>query len=131
MICDFAQVREGLLFVSSGGITRLTRATLPAPLRLSVAVVVEVPAYERNRTHEVRVTIVYADSAEQVGYGIIGFQPQEAEVADDGESLYVPLVLEIPPEAVTNNYGRHDVRVSVDGCEPRILTFYVLPPPSA
>jgi glutamate-5-semialdehyde dehydrogenase len=32
MLADFAQVREGLLFVSSGGITRCYREQLPAPL---------------------------------------------------------------------------------------------------
>ena len=37
MLSDFAQVREGLLFVSSGGITRCYREQLPAPLGVHLA----------------------------------------------------------------------------------------------
>ena len=42
MLCDFAQVREGLLFVSSGGITRVAAPALGAPVSISVAGELEV-----------------------------------------------------------------------------------------
>jgi len=34
LLCDFAEVREGLLFVVAGGITRVARASLPDRLGL-------------------------------------------------------------------------------------------------
>ena len=38
-LCDFAQVREGLLFVSSAGITRVYRESFPAPIGVMLALV--------------------------------------------------------------------------------------------
>ena len=43
LLCDFAQVREGLLFVSSGGISRVVQGTYPANPRLHLAMVVHLP----------------------------------------------------------------------------------------
>ena len=41
-ICDFAQVRDGLLSVISAGITRVWRSQYPAPLGVMLALVFEV-----------------------------------------------------------------------------------------
>ena len=61
MLADFAQVREGLLFVSSGGITRCYREQLPAPLGVHLAIVLELDRLEAERPHEVRVVVVDED----------------------------------------------------------------------
>lgn len=44
MLCDHAQVREGLLFVSSGGVSHLRRDEFPAPAGIMAALQVSVPA---------------------------------------------------------------------------------------
>ncbi len=44
LLCDFAQVREGLLFVSSGGVSRVVQSNYPANPRLHLAMVVHLPA---------------------------------------------------------------------------------------
>lgn len=64
LLADFAQVREGLLFVSSGGITRCYREELPAPLGVFLAVVLQLDRVEAERTHEVEVMVVDEDGGE-------------------------------------------------------------------
>ena len=36
LLCDFAQVRDGLLFVSSGGVSRVVQSKYPANPRLQI-----------------------------------------------------------------------------------------------
>ena len=43
-ICDFAQVREGLLSVISAGINRLWRPQYPAPMGAMLALIVAQPS---------------------------------------------------------------------------------------
>ena len=57
MLCDFAQVRENLLFVSSAGISRLYHPSAPVRPNLFVAGIVEVGPAEFDRTHELRVRV--------------------------------------------------------------------------
>ena len=61
MLADFAQVREGLLFVASGGVTRCYRDQLPAPLGVFLATVLELDRLEAERVHEVHVVVVDED----------------------------------------------------------------------
>ena len=60
-LCDFAQVREGLLFVSGGGITRANRSAFPADLGLMLALSVEVSEAELSEPLEIRVRVENED----------------------------------------------------------------------
>src|SRR6056297_1731064 len=53
ILCDFAQVRDGLLFVQSGGLTRLRAGRLPATFRCHVATLVYLPPDEAAAAHHV------------------------------------------------------------------------------
>lgn len=124
LLCDYAQVREGLLFVSSGGITRTVVEQVPGPVRLSVALMLELEPSEVELVHEVRVTLAHE------GHDLMGvvhaFQPV-VEGLEPGESLQLPLPLQLnfpAPEV-----GPYDVRVSADGAPPRLLRFYVVERP--
>lgn len=128
ILCDFAQVREGLLFVSSGALTRLYRAKLPAPLGITVAVVVEVGYEEIDRNHELIVAIKQVDTAEQIGRMTGNFKTSSADL-EPGESLYVPIIINIS-RARAKAYGPHDVQVAVDGDVGAQLTFYIRPTPA-
>ena len=122
LLCDFAQVREGLLFVLSGGITRVYRADLPGTLGVKAAVVVEIGFAEVERVHQLVVSVKHAGTAQELGRLTTGFQA--AGVLEPGESLYVPLVVDLAAVPV-RDYGAHDVQVSVDGAVPAQLTIYV------
>ena len=65
MLCDFAQVREGLLFVSSGGITRVAAPALGAPVSISVAG--ELEAFDGAFEHEERAVVRRAVAVRVVG----------------------------------------------------------------
>ena len=67
LICDHAQVRENLLMVLSGGITRLQVAEVPTSIHFTVALVVEIPYVELEDPHEVRMTIIDPETAGPVG----------------------------------------------------------------
>ena len=55
IICDAASVREGLLHVLGGGITRIWRQDLPAALGVALAVIVDLPPDVMFDPHEVTV----------------------------------------------------------------------------
>src|SRR6476620_11747367 len=61
MLADFAQVREGLLFVASGGVTRCYRDALPAPLGVYLGTVLELDRLEAEQIHQLQVTVVDED----------------------------------------------------------------------
>jgi Family of unknown function (DUF6941) len=128
IVCDFAQVREGLLFVSSGAITRVFRPSLPAALGVMLAMVVEVPADEHDQTHEVRVAVRRNATAERIFEWVAGFQMANV-VAEPGESIYLPLVAAEMARAAVPAYGSYDIRMNVDGNEGPYLTAYVVEKP--
>ena len=69
-LCDFAQVREGLLFVSSAGITRVYRESFPAPVGVMLALVLEMSPVEAANPNKIKVRVEDADGqklAEMVG----------------------------------------------------------------
>ncbi|WP_419918706.1 DUF6941 family protein [Candidatus Poriferisocius sp.] len=90
-LCDFAQVREGLLFVSSAGITRVYRESFPAPVGMMLALVLEMSPVEATDSHKVRVRVEDADGqklAEIVGE----VQVKLGSGHDPGELVNVPFV---------------------------------------
>lgn len=124
ILCDFAQVRDGLLFLSSGGITRLWREQLPAPMQVYLALIVELDSFEAESPHEVRVNAVDEDGGTVVEAALTF----KAEPPPPGEPASVPIVLDLR-EARVERYGNHEVRVQLDGNPARTLSFAVQPPP--
>src|SRR5207302_2267086 len=57
LLCDYASVREGLLNILGGGVNRLWRAELPAPLNLSLALMVDLHPQEVGAPHELGITV--------------------------------------------------------------------------
>ena len=91
-ICDFAQVREGLLSVLSAGITRVWHNQYPASLGVMLALIIEINP-SRALTNEVRFRIEDEDGkrlAEASGMVHISPSPDH----DKGEMLTAPLVVD-------------------------------------
>lgn len=124
LLCDFAQVRDGLMFVASGGVTRIHRHAVPAPLGLMVAVVVEVPLADAAREHTVSAQVLTREGAELAAL-VTTFR-----VGTDGlyrnEAQQVPLVMSLLG-VQAQAWGTHVVRLALDGEVCRRLTFYVVP----
>ena len=126
MLCDFAQVREGLLFVSSGGITRVGAPALGAPVSISVAGEMEVPPYEAVGTHQMTFKVTAVETSNLVWEASLGISANaDPGALFPGESLIVPYALPVGPFPATV-FGPHDLKVSIDSSETELLTFYVL-----
>lgn len=126
VLCDAANVREGLLNILSGGISRAYREELPASLGVVLALLVEVDSDQLELPHEVTVQINDSDG-KLVGRVVGAFQksPDGELHLEPGEDVLLPTVIDLRPVA-TLRYGRHRIRVRIDESDPVFLTLYVL-----
>jgi Family of unknown function (DUF6941) len=62
VLCDFAQVAEGKLYITGGG---WTHALMAGPLNLSLGVLITVPWDRTNEQHTLRAVLVDDDGNEQ------------------------------------------------------------------
>ena len=90
LLCDFASVRDGLLFVVGGGVTRLWREEFPAPMGVCLALVFEVHQMEAPHPHQIDVRIVGVDGA-QIARIEGAFQSTPGEDIHVTEQLLVPV----------------------------------------
>jgi hypothetical protein len=124
VLCDFAQVRDRLLFVSSGAVSRLYRQELPSPLGLMVGLVIEVPLEDAGMDHQLRAEVINRHGT------VLATLENTFRVSDVGlfphEVQQVPLVLSITGVRA-RTWGTHQVRLYLDGDLVRALTLYVVP----
>jgi hypothetical protein len=113
MFCDFAQVREGLLFVSSGGVTRSLRDELPAPIGVFLAMVIELDRFEAQQQHTLLVRVIDEDGKELAEVnGTFEFGSPEMLLIDEQPSI--PITLDIRNVAV-ERYGPVLANIYIDG----------------
>ncbi len=127
LVCDHAQVRENLLMVLSGGITRLHVPVVPAQVHFTVAVVVEVPYFELDEAHEVRMTVVDPETAGPIADPFVANLPPDplaVERVHLGEPVLVPLTVGVT--LGVERSGQFDVRVSVDDSPAHIQSIWVV-----
>jgi hypothetical protein len=125
MLADFAQVREGLLFVSSGGITRCYRDQLPAPLGVFLATVLELDRIEAERVHELQVVVVDEDGQQLADIsGEVQLGQTQMMI---NENLNVPIVFDMRNVPI-ERYGSVEVRLYVARQHRRTLPIWVLQP---
>ena len=124
VLCDFAQVRDRLLFVSSGAVSRLYRQELPSPLGLMVGLVIEVPLEDAGMEHRLRAEVINRHGT------VLATLENLFRVSDAGlfphEVQQVPLVLSITGVRA-RTWGTHQVRLYLDDDLVRALTLYVVP----
>ena len=115
ILCDFAQIREGLLFVQSGGLTRLAAPTFPAKCACHVATLVWLPPNESGAAHEIVMKVKSAATAKLTATVNVALHESSAPSAlRPGEGRQVPIV--VPLGAVSfPAAGEYDLQVEVDG----------------
>ena len=124
LLCDAATVREGLLHLLGGAVTRIWRTGLPAALNVDLALVIALEESQLDLPHQVELTIANADGV--VGQAMGAFQASRPPKLELDEALLVPSVLSLRHLA-TNVYGRHTIDVSLDGGAVETkLAFWVL-----
>ncbi len=124
LLCDFAQIREGLLFVTSGGVSRVYRSGVPARLGLHLAMVVDMTADEAGMPHDLAVQVVDRTGTE------VAAVSATFKVGDEGvfyqERQHVPFVISLADLEV-GTWGTHEVRVRLNDEPVGAVTCYVLP----
>lgn len=123
LLCDAASVREGLLFVMGGGITRIWREDFPAPMGVELAVMIEMRQTELARPHEIEV-LVQGEDGQRVAEARGGLQAG-GEV-DFGETLLVPIVIPLRNVGLPQR-GRFSLEIAIDGGHHRTLMFQARP----
>jgi hypothetical protein len=118
-LCDFAEVREGMLFALAGGISRLWRPTYPALLNVFLATLVELDAEELDRPHEFRVNVLDQDER-VVSFTVGGFNLGNVTDRAPGESVTVPIVIDLRGAALPGP-GAYTVDVRFSGESMRRL----------
>jgi hypothetical protein len=122
ILCDHVSVREGLLIVVGGGITRLWRENLPAPLNVELALLLEMSSMELGGSHEV--AVIDEDGGEVARFQ--GGLQVGARDLDPGETQLVPLAVKFGPTGVSH-HGRYSMEISLDGRHVQSVGFRVLP----
>jgi hypothetical protein len=128
-LCDFAEVREGLLFALGGGITRLYRERYPAPINLTLAMLVVLEPEEVSLPHESSIAI-NDDDGRRIGLVAGGFNILEVAGREAGETVTIPIVIQLGRGALPRA-GAYDVDISLDGQSCMNLAFIAkegLPP---
>jgi hypothetical protein len=122
LLCDAATVREGLLHILGGGITRLHRAEFPSPMQVTlVAQVVLTPA-EIGLPHDVT-AIIQTEDGELVVQANGHLQPGEPNpLLEPGESVILPLVINLSNVEVPAP-GGYSIEIGVDEVHQTSLTF--------
>ncbi len=126
MLCDHATVREGLLHVLGGGITRIWRDSLPAPLGVALTLQLQMTQSEDAMPHEVRVDL-WDRNKKSIAQAAAGVQYGGGARLEKGEHHLLQLALPLHQVGV-EKYGRHELRINIDGGPVRVLSFWVLHP---
>ena len=122
LLCDHVQVREGLLFIVAGGITRLRRPSYPAALGAGLAVVIELEQMEAESPHQFALVIVGEDG-EEVGRVEAEIQVGDREGAYAGENVQVPLGVDMSGASLPKA-GAYELHVYVDTAHQRTVQFW-------
>ncbi|HZA27257.1 MAG TPA: hypothetical protein VE915_06370 [Actinomycetota bacterium] len=125
-LCDFAEVRERLLFALGGGITRLWRESFPASMDASLALLLELHQMEQATRHDLQV-VVQGEDGQRVGEVKGAFQMGAPEV-EVGENLLVPIALDLRPARLPAP-GSYAVEIVIDGTHQRKIQFRAMPRP--
>lgn len=126
-LCDFAEVREGLLMSLGGGITRLWRDQYPASVGASLALLVDLPPSDLNRKHEIIAAIQGPD--QPVGELKAEFQTSGGKDLKAGENVVAPLAIDLRPVQLPGP-GSYSINISIDGEFIRAVGFVAQPPRS-
>ena len=128
ILCDSAKVREGLLHLLGGGVTRIWRDEYPAPLNVDLAFIISLTTREQERPHTVAVEILGEDGeliAAVNGEFSMGDRPENM---DAWEEARLPLVVPLHNIAVPAA-GDYRIEILMDNVNVRSIGFKVSPPP--
>ncbi len=126
LLCDAATVREGLLHVLGGGVTRIWRTEVPTALGVDLALLLSMDQAEQDEPHNVRAVLYGPDvtSIMEVG-GVVQYNGGARLEPNEEHSIAMAFPFR---DAVVNTYGRHVIDLTVDDESHRRVDVWVLHP---
>jgi uncharacterized protein DUF6941 len=115
LLCDAATVREGLLHILGGGITRAGRSQFPAPIGLTLALRVLIHPTEADRPHTLEAKLQAEDGQFIGGFEVEFSSEIEPSSLEPGELISMPLPLDPPADAELPGPGLYSFEVLIDG----------------
>ena len=101
LICDYATVREGLLHILGGGVSRLMGPVSPAPFAAGLALRILLHPTELDAEHTVKIQLVDSDRATVAELTSTFSVPQEQRASlEPGGELAVNMPLNLPMVAI-------------------------------
>jgi hypothetical protein len=125
LLCDAVTVREGLLHILGGGVTRINRPSFPAPLGTALALRVMVHPTEADRTHVLTVYLLAEDGGEQLAEVRIEFGLNDPSALDLGEEASLALPIGLHNVAVPSE-GSYNFELLIDDIHQRTVPFRVV-----
>lgn len=132
LLCDAASARENLLFILGGGITRIWRPQLPAPLNVDLGMLFTMHPLEARERHRLAVVLQGADGNRIAELSAeFGMDPGTLDQIElrPGESLSFPLAIPLRGIGVSE-YGSYSIEILVDGGHTESLPFAIAEPPT-
>jgi hypothetical protein len=126
-LCDFANVREGMLNIVSGGVTRIaTHSGFPTEVESFLAMSVYVQPHRVGEEHQGRIIIRYPENAEEVAR--IDFEFNVDAERNPGEGLFFPFAL--PMRGIGfPHVGQLDISVSLNDQPAGLVSFWLTSSP--
>jgi hypothetical protein len=123
LLCDYANIREGMLNVVSGGITRIATASgFPSSIDAHLAMSVYVHPHRVHETHTGRIILRYPDIVEEIAS--IEFQFHGDAQLNLGEGLNFHFALPLQ-SVVASRPGQIDVSVTVNESPLGLISFWM------
>ena len=142
LLCDYAQVAGGKLFISGANIDRSffqAGAVAPYMPTFAVAGVVHVPWTETNKEHKLNFDLIDADGAQlkipteidpssPAVKGEMIFNLGRPSVLEIGDEQMVPFAFNFPGLPISK-LGKFSIKLSIDGQEKKSLNFSLVVEP--
>lgn len=123
LLCDYANIREGMLNILSGGITRIgSTHGFPTAIDATVAMSVYVHPHRVGEVHTGRLVMRYPDTIEEIAR--IEFQFEGDAELNPGEGLNFHFALPLQTIAATRA-GQIDISVTIDEAPAGLLSFWM------
>jgi Family of unknown function (DUF6941) len=122
LLCDAATVREGLLHVLGGGVTRANRSAYPAPVALTLALRILIHPTEADRPHKLVVQLQGVDG-QRIANFEVEFGVNDPGAVDPAEQISIPLPLAIPPAVQLPGAGQYSFELLIDGIHQGSVPF--------
>ncbi len=125
LLCDAATVREGLLHILGGGVTRAPRPAFPAPMGVALALRIVVHPTETDSPHQGRILVQAEDGATlaQIEF-MFTTDPSHLSVLEPGEEISLPVVVPLHMVGIPKP-GGYGVEVLIDKIHQSSIPFRV------